>query len=143
MISVYLEKLTDMLNFEYTGCLIFDEHTVYEDEVIAYLDAGNEGNSTPYDEAGVHTPTSRSKEYHIARVVWFVRHQDEIRGISVDNLCDNNHIYPTIVIKDGYHRFMAARICKMDKIKVEYKGREDVERYLQGRKKTPPKKAIR
>ena len=143
MISVLLERLTNVLNFEYDGHFTWDEHTVYEDEVAAYIEAGKKGTDLPYSDIGRHQATHKSKEYHIARVVWFVINPEEIKGIAIDNLCGSDCIYPKAIIEDGHHRFMAAQILKMDKIKIEYSGREDIERYLQGKRKNPPKNVLR
>lgn len=46
---------------------------------------------------------NKSTEWHIGRVLYFIKHPEEI---EVDNICNGKYICPIPVIIDGNHRFM-------------------------------------
>jgi hypothetical protein len=60
-----------------------------------------------------HIPNTHVDEfYHYARVIYFINHPDEISDISIRSKYEikNNimTIYPSITIRDGRHRLLAA-----------------------------------
>lgn len=80
---------------------------------------------------------SKSTEWHIGRILYFINHPEEIRDIEIDNLYNRNYICPVPTIIDGNHRFMAAMWLqdqgKKDKVHCRYGGRIDLLDYLTGK----------
>lgn len=78
----------------------------------------------------------RTRDWHIGRIIYFIKHPEEIRDIEIDNECNNEYILPQLVIVDGWHRYAAARWLfdqgKLFKIHCRYGGRLDVLDYLKG-----------
>ena len=78
----------------------------------------------------------RSRDWHIGRILYFIKHPNEIRDIEIDNECSNGWILPQPVIVDGWHRYAAARWLfdqgKLFEIHCRYGGRLDVLDYLKG-----------
>lgn len=141
MNSIYFDRLIQNaeINFEKGFC--WDGFYITEKDVIHYIQNGGKGTSEPYGDTWKH-PVMKSKDkmFHISRVAWFVLHPEEIKGIEIDNevTCDGRGILPKTIIVDGWHRVLAAKIIGLKKIKVNYSGRIDVLRYLQGKRKTEP-----
>lgn len=79
---------------------------------------------------------SRTREWHIGRILYFINHPNEIRDIEIDNECDYGYILPKPIIIDGWHRYAAARWLynqgKLFTIHCRYGGRLDVLEYLKG-----------
>ncbi len=91
----------------------------------------------PYGDVWNHPVLEmRSRDWHIGRILYFIKHPNEIRDIEIDNECNNGYILPQPVIVDGWHRYAAARWLfdqeKLFKIHCRYGGRMDVLDYLQG-----------
>lgn len=103
-------------------------------------DAIHEGQSEeadPFGDTWKHMcMESKSTEWHIGRVLYFINHPDEIRDIEIDNLYSGDYIFPVPTIIDGNHRFMAAMWLhdqgEMEKVHCRYGGRMDVLDYLTG-----------
>ena len=78
----------------------------------------------------------KSTEYHIGRIIYFINHPEEIKDIIIDNLCMDYYIFPSPIIVDGNHRFVASLYLnekgKMNKIHCRYGGRVDLLDYLTG-----------
>ena len=74
---------------------------------------------------------------HIGRILYFIKHPNEIRDLEIDNECNGSYILPQPVIVDGWHRYAAARWLfdqgELYKIHCRYGGRMDVLDYLQGK----------
>lgn len=93
--------------------------------------------SDPYGDEWNH-PVLEEKplDWHIGRVVYFIKHPYEIKGIEIDNKCSNGSILPIPVIVDGWHRYIAARWLykqgQIEKVSCLYGGRMDVLAYLKG-----------
>lgn len=113
------------------------------DDVIKALDCnikeqieqfGDNNNNIP--------PTDKSDKYHLGRIIYFINHPEEIRDISIDNACNGFDIYPIPIIDDGNHRYMAAlylhSIGKLEKLHCRYGGRQDLLRWLKGKRKRQP-----
>lgn len=79
---------------------------------------------------------TKSTEWHIRRILYFIFHPQEIKDIDIDNVCYEGYIFPAPTIVDGNHRFMAAMWLnnhgKMNKVHCTYGGRLDVLDYLTG-----------
>lgn len=79
---------------------------------------------------------NKSTEWHIGRVLYFIKHPEEIKDIEIDNMCNGMHICPIPVIVDGNHRMLAAMWLydqgKMDKVHCRYGGRTDLLDWLTG-----------
>lgn len=94
--------------------------------------------SDPYGDTWKHPVLeSKSRKWHVGRIIYFINHPNEIRDIQIDNECDNGYILPQPVIVDGWHRYVAARWLhnqsKLYEIHCRYGGRQDVLEYLQGK----------
>lgn len=91
----------------------------------------------PYGDTWEHPVLEkRSRDWHIGRIIYFIKHPNEIRDIEIDNECNNGYILPQPVIVDGWHRYAAARWLydqgKLFTIHCRYGGRLDVLEYLKG-----------
>lgn len=91
----------------------------------------------PYGDTWRHPVLEqRTRDWHIGRIIYFIKHPDEIRDIEIDNECSGGYILPQSVIVDGWHRYAAARWLfdqgKLCEIHCIYGGRMDVLQYLQG-----------
>lgn len=128
------DDAVDNTNVDNPFC--WDGHHISQQDIKDYLYNGNKGTNIPYGDTWKYLPKSESKEYHISRVAYFVQHPNEIKGLDIDNKCNGYEICPVPVIIDSWHRLLAAYILGMEKIKVNYGGRKDVEDYLKGRRKT-------
>lgn len=139
MNTVLLDRLIENACIDMEKPFTWDNHKVSVSEVKQYIKQGGKGNPKFYEDVFMNqSKTIEPKEFHVARVAYFVQNPSEIQGITIDNYCYGYSIYPQAVIHDGWHRLMAAYILGMKKIKVNYGGREDLLRYLQGRRKTQP-----
>lgn len=92
----------------------------------------------PYGDIWKHPVIEhKTRDWHIGRILYFIKHPDEIRDIEIDNECYDGYILPKPVIVDGWHRYAAARWLfdqgKLFKVHCMYGGRMDVLEYLQGK----------
>lgn len=100
----------------------------------------NTGLSATTEIYGTHTDffavEPRDNSWHISRVLYFVKHPDEIKNIDIDCRCHEFDIYPEPIIIDGNHRFLAAQYLYskglLEKVHCRYGGREDLRKYLVG-----------
>ena len=139
MNTILLDRLIENACIDIKKPFIWDNNEVSIPEVKQYIEQGGKGNPKFYEDVFMNqSKTIEPKEFHVARVAYFVQNPSEIQGITIDNYCYGYTIYPQAVILDGWHRLMAACILGMEKIKVNYSGRTDVLRYLQGIRRTPP-----
>lgn len=99
-----------LLEFYPVNSWSWNEGEVVELEDIACaIHDGQPEESEPFGDNWKHTCwESKSTEWHIGRILYFIKNPDEIRDIEVDNICNGNYICPIPVIVDGNHRFMAA-----------------------------------
>lgn len=107
------------------------------DDITCAIHEAQMEESEPFGDTFKHIRMeSKSTEWHIGRIIYFINHPEEIRNIQLDNVCYNGRIFPIPTIIDGNHRFMAAMWlhdqCMMDKVHCEYAGRLDVLEYLTG-----------
>lgn len=88
----------------------------------------------------------RTRDWHIGRILYFIKHPNEIRDLEIDNKCSGGYILPQPVIVDGWHRYAAAGWLfdqgKLSEIHCKYGGRIDVLKYLQGRTNDIPEEII-
>lgn len=101
------------------------------------LNNGVADTSQPYGDTYKYPVSKkRNRDYHISRILFFVKHKDQIKELDIDNMCDGCYIAPIPVIVDGWHRYAAAtwlyKKGELDKISCKYGGREDVLQYLCG-----------
>lgn len=80
----------------------------------------------------------KTKEWHIRRVIFFIKNPNKIEPIIIDNEVLNGYILPQPVIVDGNHRAMAKFILQHKYIEAEYGGRQDILDYLTGRTNIKP-----
>lgn len=101
----------------------------------------------PYGDTWNHPVLERySRDWHIGRIIYFIKHPEEIRDIEIDNECNNGYILPQPVIVDGWHRYVAARWLfdqeKLFTIHSRYGGRLDILEYLQGKSNKYPSEIL-
>ena len=91
----------------------------------------------PYDNLNIYNLHIEEKEWHIGRIIYFINHEDEITGITIDNYCDDSYVYPVPIIINGNHRWMAAlwlnKHGKKEFVECSYGGRLDLLDYLIGK----------
>ena len=77
-------------------------------------------------------------DYHLARIIYFINHPEEIRDIRIRNpywVKQNMfYAYPDVVIADGYHRMAAAFYLGLETVEMSNYDflRDDVVDYLVG-----------
>jgi hypothetical protein len=81
---------------------------------------------------------NKTKEWHIRRVIYFIKNPEKIDPIIIDNEVLNRYILPYPIIVDGHHRVMAKFILGHKYIDAEYGGRKDVLDYLTGKTDIKP-----
>ncbi|MBD8839458.1 hypothetical protein IFU39_16720 [Paenibacillus sp. CFBP 13594] len=87
----------------------------------------------PYgDEYRYEVKSYKDKEWHVRRVIYYVKNPHEITGIQIDNQTMRNYILPSAKVIDGNHRLLAALWLGLETVKVFYGGRQDVLDYLCG-----------
>lgn len=107
------------------------------DDIVNAVHNGIQEVSSPYEDAYKHKPFEiRNKDWHIARITYFINHPEEIRDIKIENVWEGGNILPIPVITDGLHRFIAAQYLydcgKLTTIHCLYSGLDDVLDYLKG-----------
>lgn len=133
---IRIDKLIEFLPTEHwewdeTGKIDLDDISIAIHEGIPEI-------SDAYGDTWKHPVLEhRTREWHIGRILYFIKHPDEIRDIEIDNECSGGYILPQPVIVDGWHRYAAARWLfdqgKLSEIHCMYGGRMDVLEYLQGK----------
>lgn len=137
------EDMDDIIRIDRLSEFITENVPIWNEEEIITLEeiscAFNNGESTeniPFGSSAEVICASRDKKWHIGRILYFINHPDEIKGIEIDNMCDGDMIYPIPVILDGNHRFLAAKWLyvkgEMNTVRCRYSGREDLLDYLTG-----------
>lgn len=144
MIEVLVDRLIDMSNI--------DQKTIWSwpgaspisfEDILTAKSNGMPGNSEPYGDTWKHpVKKERDKDYHIARIIYFMDHPNEIEGIEVDNPCIDNGILPGCEIVDGWHRILSAIILGLQKVNINYGGRSDVEDYIRGETEVRPEEIL-
>lgn len=90
---------------------------------------------------------SMSYKWHIGRIIYFIKHPEEIEYLNIGNIHDDSSVFPTPLIIEGYHRFFASVWLhmnnKLSEIYCSYKGRDDIFYYLNGRDNKKPTKTIK
>lgn len=79
-----------------------------KEDVLNYFNSDKQDNDISYSSI---IEKIEDKEYHIARIVYFMRHKEDITNISVFYTFDG---YDSI---DGLHRTLAGYCLNMDRIK--------------------------
>ena len=144
MIKVLFGRLLELLgeNLEEIGAWP-GSPAISLDEVVRAKKQGVVGDSRPYGDTWRHPVREvRDMDYHIARIVYFLDHPEEVAGMDVDNGCTDNGILPTCEIVDGWHRLAAAIILNPHTVDIEYGGRVDVMDYLTGASDVRPDEPI-
>lgn len=107
------------------------------DDIVNAVHNGIQEVSSPYGDAYKHkTFEIRNKDWHIARIIYFINHPEEIRDIKIENVVEGGNILPIPVIIDGLHRFIAAKYLydrgKLTTIHCIYIEQDDVLNWLKG-----------
>lgn len=133
---IRIDRLIEFVPKEYwkwdeTGKINLDDITIARHEGVTEI-------PDPYGNTWNHPVLEKhSRDWHIGRILYFIKHPNEIRDIEIDNECSCGYILPQPVIVDGWHRYTAARWLfdqgKLFEIHCRYGGRMDVLDYLQGK----------
>ncbi len=132
-------RIDKLIEFLPTECWQWDETGKIDLEDISIaIHEGVPEVSDPYGDVWNHPVLEqRTRNWHIGRILYFIKHQGEIRDIEIDNECSYGYILPQPVIVDGWHRYAAARWLfaqgELTEIHCRYGGRMDVLEYLQGK----------
>lgn len=134
MEEVIFDRLLDMASIDEECDFCWEDSSpISLKDVKTAISKGTKETSVPYGDTWKHPAHNMSRQYHLARIIYFANHPEEIAGIEVDNPCFENSILPGCVIVDGWHRIAAGIILKLKKVKINYGGRCDVEDYLVGK----------
>ena len=85
--------------------------------------------------------SARTAIYDHARIRYFARifaMGQHVDPLEVDCRCEFGRVYAWPLLLDGHHRLAGAILAKVERIRIDFGGRVDLLRYLQGRRKTPP-----
>lgn len=120
-----------------------DGESVWLDDISRALHENQSEEATPFGDAAKYSCMEcKPTAWHIRRVLYFIKHPDEIRDIEIDNLCNGCYICPIPEIVDGNHRLLAAIWLnsrgEMDVVHCRYGGRDDLFEYLTGVSDTLP-----
>ena len=118
---------TDDLEWDESGVITMDDISNAIDKIPELSEPYGDTYAYPVRE-------QKSREWHIGRIIYFIRHPDEITGIEIDNECFNGLISVQPFIVDGWHRWAAAiwlyNKNTFKQISCKYGGRLDVLEYL-------------
>lgn len=144
MLNVLFDRLIDMAAIDVREAWRWPGSDIITlEDVINEQHHGVCGTPEPYGDIWKHpVKTERTKDYHIARIIYFLEHPEEISGIEVDNPCIDNGILPGCEIVDGYHRIAAGIILGLERVNIEYGGRGDVEDYITGKSDIRPEEIL-
>src|SRR5579875_22737 len=120
MASKYDEILVERLKEYCDFPLLWNEAEIEETEIADALNNGLESEEIPYDIAIASQDIT--KEWHIRRILYFVRNPEKIQPILVDNEVWDGYTYAIPKIIDGNHRYAACLILKQKKVKCSYGG---------------------
>lgn len=132
---ILIEKLIEFLPEEHWEW--DDEGKIDLEDISVAIHEGIQEILDPYGDTCKHPVLEkRTREWHIGRILCFIKHPNEICDIEIDNECNNGYILPQSVIVDGWHRYAATRWLfdqgKLFKIHCRYGGMLDVLDYLKG-----------
>lgn len=148
-IRVILERLLESAQIDPSEVWVWnqaDEPATIAEIKSRYLD-GELGDDRPFGDMWKHpVKEQRSREYHINRIIYFMRNPEEIARVEVDNECSygkyNSFILPQCAIVDGWHRIAAAIALNLTYLDIEYGGREDIQMWLTGEIDNAPSEVI-
>lgn len=125
--TLLLDRLLLNANIDMTKPFYWIKEGVTAQEVQVKFKKGAIATQIPHGDNFKYPVVQRDKQYHIARVIYFIEHPSEIKDIEIDNVCEGLcYIYPQARVIDGWHRLMAAYILGFSTIKVFYCGRTDL-----------------
>lgn len=144
MLNVLFDRLIDMATVDVRKAWKWPGSDIITlKDVISEKRHGVCGTPEPYGDTWRHpVKAERTKDYHIARIIYFLEHPEKISGIEVDNPCIDNGILPGCEIIDGYHRIAAGIILGLERVDIEYGGRCDVEDYITGKSDIRPEEIL-
>lgn len=133
--SIQLRRLKSYRGTQFA----WDNHTVTLKDIKHSLKEGLSEVNEVYANYDSFEPNPKSKEWHIGRIIYFIKHPEEIDPIYIDNKCGNyGNVYAIPIIDDGNHRYMALTYLNPKWIKVNYSGRHDLLNYLSGKSNEIP-----
>lgn len=135
MIGVLFDRLVDMVGIDSDYIYKWpDSEPISLDDVLKWKGSGLSGCNKPYGDTWQYPVTKcHDMKYHIARIIYFMEHPEEIKRIEVDNLCFEMSILPGCTIVDGWHRIAAGMMLHLNKVWIEYGSRSDAEDYITGK----------
>lgn len=144
MEKVFFDRLVDMAGIISKSSWNWPGSEPFSlDDVLTERKNGLSGSQIPYGDTWKHPANEeRGKLYHMARIIHFMDHPEEIAGIEVDNNYSYNTIFPECVIVDGWHRVAAGILIGLETVEIEYGGRSDIEDYLSGKSNNRPLECI-
>ena len=125
---ILTKRLTEFL----APAVSWGEHTIHLEDIEKGIKEGLESIAEPFAHANGFVEDFKTKEWHIGRILYFIRNPHKIDPIWLDNECMNGYILPIPAMVDGCHRYLASLFLKSPKIAVEYGGRMDLLDYLKG-----------
>lgn len=143
----------------------FKECTSYKSDVVFYfvnginttlvdidnaIKNGMPETDVPFGDTDTYIPNKkRNINYHLQRVIYFIKHPNEIKNIKIKSSwwIKNNilYAYPHLEIEDGYHRIAAAfylGLKNVNMINYDYI-RQDTKNYIIGKTDKKPKDCIK
>lgn len=131
---MHYKILTKRLKEFFTDYFYWDGEKITIEEVKNALAKGVKPIEEYYHNSGDPIgKINKTKEWHIRRVIYFIKNPHKINSIIIDNEVLNGYILPEPTIVDGRHRAMAKFILGHKYIKARYSGRDDVLDYLTGK----------
>ena len=121
---------------------VWNDNPITDDMIRMAIESGVAEEVAPFGNENVVSEqkkiVDRPDEWHIARIIYFINHPEEIKDIWIDNECYHSRypgmscILPKPIITDGHHRYRAAAYLGLEKSHCEYSGRTDLLEYLRG-----------
>lgn len=144
MVEIFVDRLIDMSGIKKEEALSWPgSDPISPKDVLTAKASGVSGCNEPYGDTWKYpVAQERNRDYHIARIIYFMEHPDKIDGIEVDNPCFDDSILPGCTIIDGWHRLAAAILLELPKINIEYGGRLDIEDYISGKTDIRPEEML-
>lgn len=74
-----------------------------------------------------------SAQLHAGRIRYLMTSEGDLQHpIVIDCLCNGGYIYPEPLLIDGWHRYMAHRALKSERVPVSFGGLLSLAKYLRG-----------
>lgn len=128
--TILIDRLMSFCDFRETG-MQWDNSYITLEEIRKGIEIGLPEQHAPYT-TGLLEIDSRSKEWHIGRIIYFINNPEKITPLDIDNECHGMTIMPVPIIEDGHHRLFALLYLRKIECEVRYSGLVSVLEYLKG-----------